>query len=72
MKTEAEIRQYLNALKIARVAPCACKGDELIKCREAGTAMGVSAAILLWVLGENKEHDKVAAGLVQWANYGTL
>jgi hypothetical protein len=58
VKTEAEIRAYRDALRVANGFPCDCAGGEHEeKCVTGGRMMDATIAELSWVLGEAEWHQ---------------
>lgn len=66
VKTEAEIREFIAALKKARNSPCDCRGEpHETKCYMGGRMMDASIDTLLWVLGESESAERVARVLIE-------
>lgn len=64
MKTEAEIRAHVEALKAARSSPCDCGGSRhAIECAIGGRMLDAEIEGLLWALGESPRHEAMVAAM---------
>lgn len=67
MKSEAEIRRYVRALRVVRNAKCDCAmrgGRHALKCEMGGRMTDAAIEVLLWVLNQSPGHDELAATLI--------
>jgi hypothetical protein len=69
MKTEAEIRQLMDAIELLNAQPCECRGSgHEDRCVEGGHMMVVAAENLRWVLGEaTAKREAFQRGLIERA-----
>ena len=68
MKTEAELRAYINDLKFLLRLPCDCQGTRhATECHEGRLMMTHSIATLTWALGESKEADVLVENTAKMA-----